>query len=183
MSWPAGAIGPVRPAALNRGTVVELRDLFHATPARLKFLRSDRAEAQAIARCDAAPGDGRALRRLPLSDLTGGGEGRVILRADAEQGDPVRCARPAAAPSWGGLCRQRAADRCRTRGAAADRLCRAADLFARCRGGTVPVRQRPAGARQASDRGAAGGLHGRAAARPAPGGGAVPDLRPASLSM
>jgi DNA mismatch repair protein MutL len=28
--------------------VVELRDLFHATPARLKFLRSDRAEMQAI---------------------------------------------------------------------------------------------------------------------------------------
>jgi DNA mismatch repair protein MutL len=44
----AGAVGPVRPAALARGTVVELRDLFHATPARLKFLRSDRAETQAL---------------------------------------------------------------------------------------------------------------------------------------
>ncbi|NNK78231.1 MAG: DNA mismatch repair protein MutL, partial [Litoreibacter sp.] len=43
-----GRIGPVKPAALNSGTVVELRDLFYATPARLKFLRSDRAETQAI---------------------------------------------------------------------------------------------------------------------------------------
>lgn len=43
-----GRMGPVRPAALNRGTVVELRDLFYATPARLKFLRSDRAESMAI---------------------------------------------------------------------------------------------------------------------------------------
>ena len=41
-------ISEVKPAALNQGTVVELCDLFYATPARLKFLRSDRAEAQAI---------------------------------------------------------------------------------------------------------------------------------------
>ena len=77
----------VKPAALTRGTVVEVRDLFFATPARLKFLRTDRAEAQAI---------GDVIRRLAMAvpyvtftlrDLSGGGEGKQILRADAEQGD------------------------------------------------------------------------------------------------
>ncbi|MCC5987486.1 MAG: DNA mismatch repair endonuclease MutL [Pararhodobacter sp.] len=81
-----GRMGPVRPAALNRGTRVALRDLFHATPARLKFMRSDRAEAQAIA---------DVLRRLAmaaphvgftLADV-GGATPRQILRLEAEQGE------------------------------------------------------------------------------------------------
>ncbi|MBZ9896426.1 DNA mismatch repair endonuclease MutL [Mesorhizobium sp. BR1-1-6] len=42
-----GRISPVRPAAANRGTTVEVRDLFFATPARLKFMKGERAESSA----------------------------------------------------------------------------------------------------------------------------------------
>ncbi|AUH64937.1 DNA mismatch repair endonuclease MutL [Paracoccus zhejiangensis] len=77
-----GRMQPVRPASGNRGTVVELRDLFFATPARLKFMRTDRAEAQAIA---------DVVKRLAMAEpyvgftLTDGD--RVVFRADAEQGE------------------------------------------------------------------------------------------------
>ncbi|KAA3447468.1 DNA mismatch repair endonuclease MutL [Mesorhizobium sp. SARCC-RB16n] len=43
-----GRVLPVRPAAANRGTTVEVRDLFFATPARLKFMKGERAESSAI---------------------------------------------------------------------------------------------------------------------------------------
>lgn len=43
-----GRVEGVRPAAHNAGTRIEVRDLFSATPARLKFLKSERAENMAI---------------------------------------------------------------------------------------------------------------------------------------
>ena len=44
----AGEKGVLRPVAAAPGTRIEVSDLFIFTPARLKFLKSDRAEAQAV---------------------------------------------------------------------------------------------------------------------------------------
>ncbi len=65
-----GAVGALVPAALAQGTRVEVRDLFAATPARLKFLKSERSEAQAVA---------DAVKRLAMANpgvrFSLGGEG------------------------------------------------------------------------------------------------------------
>jgi len=54
----AGKKGQAKPAALGQGTTVEVRDLFYATPARLKFLKTDRSEAEAVR---------EVVRRLAMS--------------------------------------------------------------------------------------------------------------------
>ncbi|GLK77110.1 DNA mismatch repair protein MutL [Methylopila jiangsuensis] len=58
LSVEGGRKGEAEPAALPPGTRIEVRDLFFATPARAKFLKSDRAEAQAAA---------EAVRRMALA--------------------------------------------------------------------------------------------------------------------
>jgi len=85
----AGAVGAVSPAAFPEphGARVEVRDLFYATPARLKFMKSERAEAMAIAEeikrqamaheavSFALDLDGRRTLRLPAE--TAGPDGRL----------------------------------------------------------------------------------------------------------
>jgi DNA mismatch repair protein MutL len=53
-----GVKSGVKPGALGQGTRVEVRDLFYATPARLKFLKLDRSEAEAAR---------EVVRRLAMS--------------------------------------------------------------------------------------------------------------------
>lgn len=82
-----GQTSPVKPAALTAGTVVELRDLFYATPARLKFMRSDRAEQQAVSEIIKRLAMAEPFVSFTLRDVSGDGEGRVLFRADGETGD------------------------------------------------------------------------------------------------
>ena len=78
-----GEIGPVEPAAGTRGTRVEMRDLFYNVPARRKFLKSVRREAELV---------GEIVRRLamtaPRVAMTLRVDGRETLRLDATADDP-----------------------------------------------------------------------------------------------
>jgi DNA mismatch repair protein MutL len=85
----AGAKSEIKPAALGEGTRVEVRDLFYATPARLKFLKLDRTEAEAVR---------EVVRRLAMSRpdvaFTLAGEERApVTFAAALLGAPGRLVR------------------------------------------------------------------------------------------
>ena len=87
-----GRVSPVRPAAANRGTTVEVRDLFFATPARLKFMKGERAESTAtsdvVKRIAIAfpavrftlAGTDRSALELPATDTTPDGRLRRIAQ-------------------------------------------------------------------------------------------------------
>jgi DNA mismatch repair protein MutL len=90
VSVEGGVKAAVKPASHSAGTRVEVRDLFYATPARLKFLKTPRTERDqavdvverlAMAHPEiafaVAAEDGRELLRLPA------------LHADLVGGDPV----------------------------------------------------------------------------------------------
>lgn len=81
-----GKVGQPRPAPFEghaqHGTIVEVRDLFYATPARLKFLKSERAETAAVI---------ETVKRLALARADVGfrlaTEERTVVKAAAEPGD------------------------------------------------------------------------------------------------
>ncbi len=82
-----GMTEPPRPAAGQQGTVVELRDLFFATPARLKFLRSDQAEARAVSDTVKRLAMAEPYIHFELVDETEAA--RTLFTFDPQTGDPA----------------------------------------------------------------------------------------------
>ncbi|WP_062013256.1 DNA mismatch repair endonuclease MutL [Aureimonas sp. AU4] len=84
-----GRMSGPRPAALGGGTAIEVRDLFQAVPARLKFLKGERAEAQAIT---------EVVRRIALAfphvrfELAGEDRSETVLAAVDESDRIARAA-------------------------------------------------------------------------------------------
>lgn len=77
-----GKTGTPKPAALGTGTRIEVRDLFYATPARLKFLKTPRTEVDHAA---------DAIKRLAMAHpeiaFSLADEDRVRFRYGSAQGD------------------------------------------------------------------------------------------------
>lgn len=83
-----GKVGEVTPAAHPQGTRIEVRDLFYATPARLKFLKGDVAEMRAIS--DIAQ---RLAMAHPEVAFLLTSDGRKLLRVEANRQEDLFDAR------------------------------------------------------------------------------------------
>jgi DNA mismatch repair protein MutL len=79
----AGEKRPLRASNWPRGTRIEARDLFAATPARLKFLKTDRAETAAVA--DVVKRLAMAHADVRFSFSSGGGAGFEYPACDANE--------------------------------------------------------------------------------------------------
>ncbi len=79
-----GEKSPIEPAPTNPGTRVELRDLFYAVPARLKFLKSARSELNAVTEIVERLAMAHPEVAFSLSD-----DERNILRFHAETTDLI----------------------------------------------------------------------------------------------
>jgi DNA mismatch repair protein MutL len=84
LSVEGGAKSPIEPAPTNPGTRVELRDLFYAVPARLKFLKSARSELNAVTEIVERLAMAHPEVAFSLSD-----DERNILRFHAETTDLI----------------------------------------------------------------------------------------------
>ncbi len=80
----AGSVDEAKPTSLSAGTKIEVSDLFYATPARLKFLKSDRSEQMA---CE------QVIERLALANpyisFSFYADGKKVLSINGKQGDLI----------------------------------------------------------------------------------------------
>ena len=90
ISVEGGRVGASAPAARNPGTTVDVRDLFFATPARLKFLKSERAENAAVA--DVVKRLAMARHDIAMT-LTFNGRKSLVARSEPGDGTEGRLAR------------------------------------------------------------------------------------------
>ncbi len=88
LSVESGKTSAIRPAAARPGTCVEVRDLFAATPARLKFTKSERAENAAIT--DVVKRLALACPHIGFSLTVGERASFTLARADPEDDNAVR---------------------------------------------------------------------------------------------
>lgn len=82
ISMAGGEKNKISPCAHTSGTTIEVRDLFYATPARLKFLKTDRAEYGAVKESIL-----RIAMAFPEIGFKLSHDGDVKLNLLAEQGD------------------------------------------------------------------------------------------------